>query len=314
MGQELDEMNETMRGVVPPLVTPLKADRTLDVPGLERLLEHVLRAGVHGVFLLGTTGEAYLLGEALRREAVEAAAAHVKGRVPLYVGVGDAEPGRVLAHAEAAARAGADYLVLIAPAYFDYAPAELSAYFAELAARMPRPVVLYNNPGVTRNPITPEVLQPLFKARNVIGIKDSTGQADISNKCLVQLAQHPHFRWFEGIDTLLAQAVLLGAHGGVAGGANLFPRLYVRLFEAAQARDVAGVQRWQRGVVALQAVYGEDRVHSTAVGAYLKGVKYGLQALGICGESVTWPFQPISAEARKGIERILRQVAELSGE
>ncbi len=307
-------MNEQMRGVVPPLVTPLKSDRTLDVPALERLLNHVLRAGVHGVFLLGTTGEAYVLSEALRREAVEAAVSIVKGRVPVYVGVGDAEPGRVLAHGEAAARAGADFLVLISPAYFDYAPAELSGYFADLAARMPRPVVLYNNPGVTRNPITPEVLQPLFTAKNIVGIKDSTGQADIGNKGLVQLAQYPHFRWFEGIDTLLAQAVLLGAHGGVAGGANLFPRLYVRLFEAAQARDVAGVRQWQRGVVALQAVYGEDRAHSTGVGAYLKGIKYGLQVLGICGADVTWPFQPISSEARQGIERILRQVAELSGE
>lgn len=307
-------MHNPIGGLVPPLVTPLKPDHSLDVSALERLLEHVLRAGVHGIFMLGTTGEAYLMHERLRKDTVEATARFLKGRVPLYVGVGDAEPSRVLAHADAAAKAGADYLVLISPAYYDYAPAELSTYFAELAGKMPLPVVLYNNPGVTRNPITPEVLQPLFTAKNIVGIKDSTGAADVSNRGLVQLAKYPHFRWFEGIDTMIAQAVYLGAHGGVAGGANLFPRAYVRLFEAAQSGDTAEVRKMQQAIVALQAVYREDLGHSTGVGAYLKGVKYGLQVLGICGEQPTWPFQPISAQARTGIERILRNVAELSGE
>ncbi|HEX7928673.1 MAG TPA: dihydrodipicolinate synthase family protein, partial [bacterium] len=194
-------MSPSIGGLVPPLVTPLTPQGKLDVPALERLLDHVLRAGVHGVFMLGTTGEAYPLSESLRRDVVDATARILKGRVPLYVGVGDAEPSRVQAHAEAAAKSGADYIVLISPAYFDYAPAELSTYFAEMSARMPKPVVLYNNPGITRNPITPEVLQPLFTAKNVVGIKDSTGAADISNRGIVQLAKYPHFRWFEGIDT-----------------------------------------------------------------------------------------------------------------
>lgn len=303
-----------MQGLVPPLVTPLKRDGGLDVAALERLLKHVLQAGVHGVFMLGTTGEAYVLTEALRREVVEVAANHLKGRVPLYVGVGDAEPGRVLSHAEAAARAGADFLVLISPAYYDYAPEELSEYFTSMAARMPRPVVLYNNPGVTRNPITPEVLQPLFTAPNVAGIKDSTGTADISNRGIAQLVRFPHFRWFEGIDTMIAQAVYLGAHGGVAGGANLFPRVYVRLYEAARSGDTATVHRMQQAVVALQAVYREDAAHSTPVGAYLKGIKYGLHVLGICGEQMTWPFRPLPPASRAGIERVLRNVAELAGE
>jgi len=307
-------MTQAMQGLVPPLVTPLKPNGSLDVPGLERVLDHVLRAGVHGVFMLGTTGEAYVLTESVRREIVEVTAAYLKGRVPLYVGVGDAEPSRVQAHAEAAAKAGADYLVLISPAYFDYAPAELSAYFAEMAARMPKPVVLYNNPGVTRNPITPEVLQPLFTAKNVVGIKDSTGAADISNRGITQLAKYPNFRWFEGIDTMIAQAVYMGAHGGVAGGANLFPRVYVRLYEGAKAGNVTEVHKMQQAIVALQAVYREDQGHSTGAGSYLKGIKYGLQVLGICNEDMSWPFQPLSKSSRAGIERILRQVTELSGE
>jgi 4-hydroxy-tetrahydrodipicolinate synthase len=264
--------------------------------------------------MLGTTGEAYLLSEAVRRETVEATARYLKGRVPLYVGVGDAEPSRVLGHAEAAAKSGADYLVLISPAYFDYAPAELSTYFAEMAARMPKPVVLYNNPGVTRNPITPEVLQPLFTAKNVVGIKDSTGAADVSNRGIAQLAKYPHFRWFEGIDTMIAQAVYMGAHGGVAGGANLFPRVYVRMYESAKAGNTPEVHKMQQAIVALQAVYREDLGSSTGVGAYLKGVKYGLQVLGIGNAEMSWPFQPLSKQAKTGIERIIRQVAELSGE
>ncbi|HEX7929146.1 MAG TPA: dihydrodipicolinate synthase family protein, partial [bacterium] len=117
-----------------------------------------------------------------------------------------------------------------------------------------------------------------------------------------------------GIDTMIAQAVYLGAHGGVAGGANLFPRVYVRMFEGAKAGNHEEVRKMQAAIVALQAVYREDAGHSTGVGSYLKGVKYGLQVLGICSDAMSWPFQPLSKQAKTGIERIIRQVAELSGE
>ncbi|HUJ73681.1 MAG TPA: dihydrodipicolinate synthase family protein, partial [bacterium] len=168
-------MSRSLHGIVTPLVTPLTPEGRLDVHGLERLITHVLAGGVHGLFPLGTTGEAYALEPALRQEVVRQTVRIVAGRVPVYVGIGDATVGRTLALGEQAAELGADYLVLISPTYYDYSTDEKAAYFADLSARLPRPVLLYNNPGVTRNPITPSVVAQLLEARNIVGVKDSSG-------------------------------------------------------------------------------------------------------------------------------------------
>ncbi len=301
-------MLSRLHGIVTPLVTPLTATGDLDLPGLERLVEHLVAGGVHGLFPLGTTGEAYILEPEVRREVVRHTVKFARGRLPVYVGVGDATPGRTLAHAEVAAALGADYLVLISPAYFDFATEEKARYFADLARRMPRPVMLYNNPGVTRNPITPPVLERLLHAPNIVGVKDSSGQAHQTLEVLNLLRGAAHFHFFEGIESLLAQSMAMGAHGGVAGGSNLFPRLFVNLYNAAREGDLARVRFLQPQVLAVDAVYRQEASTGTPVGSYLKGIKYALKVLGVCGEHVAFPFDPLGAEAQAAIRRIVAEI------
>ncbi len=301
-------MLSKLHGIVTPLVTPLKADGGLDTAGLERLVEHLVAGGVHGLFPLGTTAEAYALEPDLRREVVRYTVKFSKGRLPVYVGVGDATPGRTLAHGEVAAELGADYIVLISPAYFDYSVDEKVRYFAELAGKMPRPVMLYNNPGVTRNPITPVVLEKLLKAPNIVGVKDSSGLAHQTLESLNMLRDLTHFRFFEGIESLLAQSMMMGAHGGVAGGSNLFPRLFVNLYNAAREGDYARVRALEPWVLAIDGVYRQDLATGTGVGSYLKGMKSGLKALGICDEHMSFPYAPMGEAARAEVRRIIGQV------
>lgn len=301
-------MLSSLHGIVTPLVTPLTSEGRLDPGGLEALVDHVIAGGVHGLFPLGTTGEAYALEPEVRKEVVRHTVKFAKGRVPVFVGVGDATPGRALALGEGAAELGADYLVLISPAYFDYSTEEKARYFGDLSKRMPRPVLLYNNPGVTRNPITPSVLERLLHAPNIVGVKDSSGEAHQTLEALKVLRGAAHFHFFEGIESLLAQSMLMGAHGGVAGGSNLFPRLFVSLYEAAREGDFARVRFLEPWVLALDAVYRQELATGTPVGSYLKGMKYALKHLGVCGDRMAFPFSPLDDGAQAEVRRIVGEV------
>lgn len=304
-------MWEHIGGVVPPAVTPLTAEGALDRAGLERLLEHFIRAGCHGVFMMGTTGEAYVLPEAVRAEAVAHAGAVLDGRLPLYVGVGDSTPERVRRNGEQAAAAGAEVLVLISPPSLSYSESERAAYFLDLAAKLPRPVLLYNIPPVNGNPVTPAMLERLIGAPNIIGLKDSESNAVKSAQVLALLQSRPEaFRWFEGNDNLSAQSLLMGAHGIVNGGANVFPALYVALYEAAQQGDPAAVRAVQARLIRAQRLFEVDVGRSTWFGSFVKTTKYALQVLGICQEHCSFPFQPLGSEARREVERMLADLAE----
>ena len=135
-----------LKGVVPPMVTPLSAPEHLDAVGTERLVEHILAGGVHGLFLLGTTGEAPDLPYAVRHELVRRVCAQVAGRVPVLVGVTDTMFDESLRLAETAADAGAAGVVAAPPYYFAPGQPELVEYYARLADSLPLPLFLYNMP------------------------------------------------------------------------------------------------------------------------------------------------------------------------
>src|SRR5437867_688401 len=124
----MNESAKRWRGIFPPMVTPLRDRDTLDVAGVERLIEHIIAGGVHGLFILGTTGEAPSLSYRLRRELIERTCRQVAGRVPVLVGVTDTAFVEAIDLARVAADAGAKALVLAAPYYFPNSQPELLEY------------------------------------------------------------------------------------------------------------------------------------------------------------------------------------------
>ena len=299
-----------VHGVVPPVLTPMTAEGGLDGDGLDALIEFLLNAGVHGLFMMGSTGESYVLPDAVREETVARAAATLKGRVPLYVGIGDNSLERTLRNSEHAATTGADVLVALSPPYLNYAASEQERYFREVADRVSLPVLLYNIPQVVKNPLTAPVLERLASHPNIIGIKDSESNAPKSAMMRTMLERHPDFRWFEGNDFLAAQSLAMGAHGIVNGGANLFPRVYLSIYEAARSGDVEALRAAHHELMRCWAVFEVDLPHSTSFGAFVKGAKYGLRVLGICSDHVSFPFEPLSRESKREIERLLRELGE----
>ena len=212
-------MSPMLSGIIPPLVSPLHARDELDQKGLERLIEHVLAGGVHGLFLLGTTGEAPSLSYRLRRELIDRVASLVAGRVPILVGITDTSFVESVRLAEHAANAGAKALVLSTPYYFPAGQTELTGYVENLVPELPLPLVLYNMPSLTKVWFEMETLKKLSAIPQIIGLKDSSGDLSYFQNAIGLKKLRPDWSIMIGPDAKLPEAMRLGGDGGVAGGA-----------------------------------------------------------------------------------------------
>lgn len=284
------------------MITPLLDRDTLDVAGLERLVEHLLAGGVHGLFILGTTGEAPSLSYCLRHELVNRVCKQVAGRVPVLVGVTDTSFVESVNLATHAASAGAQAVVLSAPYYFPAGQPELLEYIEDIASELPLPVFLYNMPSHTKLTFEPDTVRQALAIPNIVGMKDSSAQMIYFHKLRSLCAERPDFSLLVGPEELLGESVLLGAHGGVCGGANLFPRLYVDLYEAASAAELERIALLHAQVMQLgETIYSVGKHRS----AFIKGLKCGLSCLGICDDFMAEPFQRFGSPQREQVQKYL---------
>lgn len=279
---------QPLRGIIPPLVTPLSGRDTLDVAGLERLIEHLIAGGVSGLFILGTTGEGPSLSYRLRRELIERSCQLAAGRVPVLVGITDTAFTESVNLAGFAAEAGATHVVLAPPYYFPAAPPELWEYILDLVAEMPLPLFLYNMPGLTKVSFDLDLVRRALDLPGICGVKDSSCDMIYFHRLLEIARLRPDWSVLVGPEELTAEAVLLGGHGGINGGANLHPQLYVRMYEAAAAQDLQRTRELHAEVMRLAgSIYTVGR-HKSAI---IKGIKCGLSLLGICDDQMAEPFQ-----------------------
>ena len=223
--------NQQFRGIIPPMVTPLKEWDTLDQDGMVCLIDHILSGGVHGLFLLGTTGEAPSLSHRLRKEIIQRALDQIKERIPVLVGITDTSFDESINLAEYAAEKGASAVVLAPPYYFPAGQLELLEYLEHLVPRLPLPLFLYNMPTHTKLFFEPETVKAASEIPGVIGLKDSSANMVYFHQLQQIFKDHNDFRLFIGPEELLGETLVLGGHGGVCGGGNLIPELYVELYE-----------------------------------------------------------------------------------
>jgi 2-dehydro-3-deoxy-D-pentonate aldolase len=297
-------MNAPLTGIIPPMITPLGDRDALDVAGLERLIEHILAGGVHGLFVLGTTGEAPSLSYRLRRELIDRTRQLVGGRVPVLVGITDTAFVESVGLARHAADCGVDAVVLAPPYYFPAGQPELVEYLKRLVAELPLPVFLYNMPMMTKVVIAPDTVRQLLDEPRVVGVKDSSGDLDYFEQVLAISRGRPDWSVLIGPEHLLADAVRLGGHGGVNGGANLHPRLFVELCEAARCGDAPRVAELQTQVLELGRVYQVGQ-HASAI---IKGLKCALSLLGICDDFMAEPFRRFRPDNREQVSVILQEL------
>ena len=294
-----------LAGIVPPLLTPLLDRDTLDAAGLERLVEHVLAGGASGLFLLGTTGEGPSLSHRLRRDLVSRACAQVDGRASVLVGVTDTAFVETIELARHAARAGADALVIAPPYDMPQGQPELREYLGHLLAELPLPLFLYNMPPLTKVPFELETVRWALDQEGVSGLKDSSGDMAFFSRVVALARSRPDWPVLMGPEELLGPSVLAGGHGGVPGGANLFPRLYVALYRAARDGDLERTRDLQDRVSRVgERLYGFGR-HPSAT---IKRIKCAAACLGLASDFMAEPFHRFRETERHQVEAALEEL------
>jgi 2-dehydro-3-deoxy-D-pentonate aldolase len=292
------------RGFVPPVITPVTPSGSLDEEAVGRIIEHVVGGGADGVFIVGTTGECASVSAALRRRYVQIAAARLRGRVPLYVGIGENCFDRSTEAAAESFSSGADGVVAQLPSYFPLTPDQMYSYYAELADRVEGPLFLYNIPSTTHMSIPVDVVARLAGHPRIAGFKDSENNAERHDELYRRLTGLDGFSLFVGVGVLMGRGLLAGADGIVPSSGNLDPRSCRDLCDAASRGDAAEVERLQLQINRVSQVFQRGRT----LGQSLAAIKVSMSALGLCGTSMLPPLQALGTDEHDFIRQGLAEL------
>ena len=295
----------TFRGVIPPILTCLKEDETVDVVSQRRLVGYLIEGGVHGIFALGSMGEGVNLTPRERERCVEAILAEAKGKVPVLAACSDTSTRRAIENARALQAMGVDALVCTVPYYNSPDRDGILRHYRALASAIDLPLLLYNLPGIVKISLEREVVLELAKEPGIVGIKDSGGNLSDILRLIASLPKGREFPVLQGWDLLVAPSMLLGGAGAVTGLTNLAPNLFCRLYDAAVARD------WELAAK-LQQQVATDVFDFYTFGSGIAGVKAALSFLGICGPKVSSPLRPASDEDKAKARAKLVSIGMLS--
>jgi 4-hydroxy-tetrahydrodipicolinate synthase len=296
----------TPSGVIPPVCTPFTPERELDVDSLERLCGFLLDAGAAALFVGGSTGEAAYLTDDLRTRVLQAVVGFTAGQVPVVAGVIDMTTARVIAHARAAQKLGADGLVATAPFYSPTHPAEIAVHFRAIRRAVDLPLLAYDIPTAVHTKLPAELVGELAADDVLAGLKDSSGNIDGFRAAIAATGGVPSFRAYTGSEVHADLALLSGGHGIVPGLGNVDPAGFVRLYEAARRGDWTAAMAEQdrlRRLFGLVGV-GEGRMglYSSAIGAF----KAALQLRGVISHATTsLPMVPLDESELAAVARLL---------
>ena len=213
-------------GIVPALVTPMTEDEQLDEKGLERLIDHVIRAGVDGVFTVGTDGEFWALTIEEKKRVFESTVGYTAGRVPVYLGICADTTREAIELAQIAQDAGASCLSILTPTFIAPSEDQMFQHYRAIADSTDLPILLYTNTDRCGNDLSPNLVVRLAEEiSNIVGIKDSSGDMTQTGDYLRRTPDDFHV--LLGRDTMIFAGLVQGAAGAIAASANLAPELSV---------------------------------------------------------------------------------------
>jgi 4-hydroxy-tetrahydrodipicolinate synthase len=288
---------ETLTGVLPALVSPLKEDGTVDEPAIDRLVEHVLKGGVHGLLALGSTGETASLDETARRQMLRGVIEAARGRVPVLCGVAQSHLAAAKLEVKAAADMGADAALVAPPFYYLIDQPTVLAFYRQLAEASPLPILLYNIPPLTKVVAEPATVATLAREGTIVGIKDSSRDFEYFEGVCIATRDMPKFRIFTGSDTMLLASMALGGAGTICGAANVAPRWVVRIFEDYMRHDIESARQGQDALYQLvMAVRG---------GVFPGAIKAALEIQGVCAPWSAPPVQQLDPRLKSRLREQL---------
>ena len=294
-------MKLPLKGIVPPMITPLTESGELDLIGLEKLVEHLVSGGVHGIFILGTNGEGPSLSYALRKEVISKTCKYVNHRVPVLVGITDTSFEGSIDIANYSKEVGADAVVVAPPYYFPVSQAEMREYLENLIPELSLPLMMYNMPSHTKMQLSLETVKRA-KELGAIGIKDSSGDMAYFYALVEEFKDSPDFSIITGTELFIPESIINGGDGAVAGGANFFPKLYVDLYEASLVNDKEAITELRKKVIKVYDTIYSVGKHSSRI---TKGTKTALSVMGICNDYMAQPLRKFKAAERKKIKEYI---------
>jgi 4-hydroxy-tetrahydrodipicolinate synthase len=270
-----------IRGVVTPLITPVDAKERVDETGMRNVIEHVLRGGVHGVFVAGSTGEFYGLNYDEKKRAVEITVNQVKGRVPVYVGASAITTRECIQLSKMAEAAGAQAVTVLTPMFIRPSEEELYQHFRAIAESTALPVLVYNNPERTGINMSANLIERLAEITNLVGAKESSGDLTLTSQ-YISRTRSKGFKILAGRDTQILATLVYGGVGAVAATSNIAPALVVEIYNKFKAGDIPGALDAQYKLAPLRIAFG--------LGSFPVVMKDALNLMGI---KVGDPIKPL---------------------
>ncbi|GFE90102.1 dihydrodipicolinate synthase family protein [Steroidobacter agaridevorans] len=292
-------MTPTWQGVYPAATTQFKEDLSIDLAQSQRVIDNLIKDGVHGIIAMGTCGENNSLDPAEKQTLLRAIVEVVAGRVPVVTGVSEFDTRRAAAFAKDAKKAGADGLMVLPAMVYVPTEEELIMHFRTVAQATDLPVMLYNNPPAYRVNIGVKVLEGLRDVPNIVAVKESAPDprrfTDLIN------AFGDRYTLMAGLDDVALEGLLLGATGWVSGLTSAFPRESTQLIEAVNAGDLdraRAIYRWFMPLLHLDAEH--DLVQS---------IKLAETIMGRGSERVRPPRLPLAGERRREVTAMVERAA-----
>lgn len=288
-----------VKGVVPPLITPLDVEEKLDTKALRNLIEYVIDGGVHGIFILGSTGEFYGLNYADKVKVVEVTMEQVNGRVPVYVGASAITTNDCVQLTHMAKQCGADAVTVLTPMFITPTEQELYDHFRTIAAAEDIPIILYNNPDRTGVNMSAGLIEKLAAVTNIVGAKDTSGDMTLTSE-YIRRTRGKGFSIMAGRDTMILATLVYGGTGCVAGTANVVPKIVVEIYDKYMAGDLAGALDAQYRLSLFRNAY--------SLGSFPVVPKDALNLMGIDVGHPIKPIQHVSDANKEKIKEILVKI------
>ncbi|WP_130860411.1 4-hydroxy-tetrahydrodipicolinate synthase [Gracilibacillus phocaeensis] len=289
-----------IQGIIPAIVTPLYTDESINEEALRIQINRQIASNVSAIFCLGTNGEFYAFTYEEKLQIISIVIDEVRGRIPVIVGTGCITTQETITLTNYAQEAGADAVSIIAPYFAEASQAQLHAHFSHVAQHCKIPIILYNIPARTGINIHYQTVVLLAKHKNIVGIKDSSGNFDNTLRYIEETDQE--FIVLCGNDSLILWTLLAGGNGGISGVCNLFPEKMVSIYEKYQNSNISKAKEIQDSIRPIRDTFTLGNPNSV--------IK---RALNLLGESVgpaRSPFNIESDETDRVIMQALNQLME----
>lgn len=288
-----------IKGIIPPIVTPMNEDESINGQELRNQVNRQIKGGVHGLFPFGTNGEGYILNEKEKEEVLSIVIDETKGRVPVYAGTGCISTKDTIRQSLMAKSLGADVLSIITPSFAAASQNELYDHYKAVAEAVDMPIVLYNIPARTGNALAPATVARLSKIENIVGAKDSSGNFDNMLQYIEQTRDRGDFAVLSGNDSLILWNLLAGGTGGIAGCANVFPEVMASIYNYFVAGDLENARKAQDSIRSFRGCFKYGNPNTI--------VKTAVNLLGYPVGKCRAPFNQVPEEGIEALKKVLAE-------